>query len=370
MSERRKPPFRADHVGSLLRPARLAEARAAGRAGTMPADEVRAVEDECIRETVAMQEGLGLRAVTDGEFRRDWWHLDFLWGFEGIEPWEALRAQSFSNAEQPPMAKVTGRVRHPRGIFTDAFSFLSDTVSAAKGCVAKQTIPGPSMIHLRPGDEAVEPSVYPEMEGFWSDLVAAYRAEIRSLYNAGCRYLQVDDVSFAYLCDDAMRGNIRKRGDDPDRLAVLYTRLLNEAVRDRPPDMAVTVHTCRGNFKSSWVASGGYGPVAETVLGGLDVDGLFMEFDSDRAGGFEPLEWVPRGRTVVLGLITTKTPELEDVDTVRRRIDEAAKFVPLENLCLSPQCGFSSTHHGNALSEDDQKRKLALVVDIAKKVWG
>ncbi len=366
MATRAKPPFRADHVGSLLRPARLAEARARGKAGEMTAEDVRAVEDDCVADAVALQEGLGLHGVTDGEFRRDWWHLDFLWGFDGVEPWEALRAQSFSNAEQPPMAKVTGKVGHPHGIFTDMFGYLAKATRET----AKQTIPGPAMIHLRPGREAVEQSAYPDMEAFWADWTAAYRAELQALYDAGCRYLQVDDTSFAYLCDETMRASMRARGDDPDVLAALYTRLLNDAVRDRPADMAVTVHTCRGNFKSSWVAQGGYEPVAEAVFGGLDVDGIFMEFDSDRAGGFEPLRFVPDGQIVALGVITTKTPELEDADAVRRRIDEAAQYVPLENLCLSPQCGFSSTHHGNAITEDDQKRKLALVVEIADAVWG
>ncbi|MEK9644125.1 MAG: 5-methyltetrahydropteroyltriglutamate--homocysteine S-methyltransferase [Alphaproteobacteria bacterium] len=366
MTARAKSPFRADHVGSLLRPARLAEARARGKAGEISADAVRAVEDDCVADAVALQEGLGLHGVTDGEFRRDWWHLDFLWGFAGVEPWEALRAQSFSNDEQPPMAKIVGKVGHPHGIFTDMFGYLAKTTRET----AKQTIPGPAMIHLRPGREAVEQSAYPDMDAFWADWTAAYRAEVQSLYDAGCRYLQVDDTSFAYLCDEAMRASMRDRGDDPDDLAALYTSVLNDAIRDRPADMTVTVHTCRGNFKSSWVAQGGYEPVAETVFGGLDVDGIFMEFDSDRAGGFEPLRYVPDGQTVVLGLITTKTPALEDADAVRRRIDEASAYVPLENLCLSPQCGFSSTHHGNAITEDDQKRKLALVVEIADAVWG
>ena len=217
---------------------------------------------------------------------------------------------------------------------------------------------------------AISSAAYPDLDELWRDVGRVYQEEIRELAAAGCTYLQIDDTSFAYLCDDSMRAAMRARGDDPGALAVLYTRVLNDAIRDRPADMAVTVHTCRGNFKSSWVAAGGYEPVAETVLGGLAVDGIFMEFDSDRAGGFEPLRFVPDGRVVVLGLVTTKTPELEDPDDLRRRIDEAAKYVPLENLCLSPQCGFSSTHHGNAITEDDQKRKLALVVETAARVWG
>lgn len=366
MAETMKPPFRADHVGSLLRPARLTEAREKAKSGGMPADEARAVEDECIREAVAMQESIGLQGVTDGEFRRDWWHLDFLWGFDGIEPWEALRSQSFSIGEQPPIAKVTGKVSRRQGIFTDAFAFLHGATTHT----AKQTIPGPAMIHLRPGSEAVDPFAYADLDQFWADLCAAYRAEVDALYDLGCRYLQIDDVSFAYLCDGGMRESIRLRGDDPGELAVLYSRLINDIVLNRPDDLAVATHMCRGNFKSSWVAQGGYEPVAETVFGSLDVDGLFLEYDSDRAGGFEPLRFVPDGKKVVLGLITSKTPELENKDAVKRRIDEAAQYVPLENLCLSPQCGFSSTHHGNELTEDDQKRKLELVVEIAAEVWG
>lgn len=369
MTDRPGPPFRADHVGSLLRPPQLSEARAKAKAGEISWYSAHAVEDACVSDAVALQQGLGLRGITDGEFRRDWWHLDFLWGFAGIEPWTARRAQSFANAEQPPMARVTGRVGPGGGIFAGAFAYLYNATSRNGGRVAKQTIPGPAMIHLRPGDEAVDRGVYPDMAEFWADFTAAYRAEVAALYDAGCRYLQIDDTSFAYLCDDNMRAAMRARGDDPDALAVLYTRVLNDAIRDRPADMAVTVHTCRGNFKSSWVAAGGYEPVAETVLGGLEVDGIFMEFDSDRAGGFEPLRFVPDGRVAVLGLVTTKTPELEDPDDLRRRIDEAAKYVAFENLCLSPQCGFSSTHHGNAITEDDQKRKLALVVETAARVW-
>ena len=366
MNKQKTPPFRADHVGSLLRPTRLSEAREKARTGSMPPEEVRAVEDACIREAVTFQEDLGLESITDGEYRRDYWHLDFQWGFKGIDRWDAVRSQSFSNEEIPPISKVTGRVSHDDGIFVDDFAFLHGLTSRT----AKQTIPGPSMIHLRAGDEVVNRDVYPEIEEFWSDWTAAYRAEIEGFYRQGCRYLQIDDVSFAYLCDDDMRASMRARGDDPDKLAVLYTQLTNDILRDRHEDMTVVVHTCRGNFKSNWVAQGGYEPVAETVLGGLAVDGIFMEFDSERAGGFEPLRHVPDGQTVVLGLITTKTPELETADEVKRRIDEASRYMSLDNLCLSPQCGFSSTHHGNAVTVDDQKRKLSLVLDVAEDVWG
>ncbi len=366
MTKRTRPPFRADHVGSLLRPARLAEIRASAREGKASREEAQAVEDDCIRAAVSMQESIGLEAVTDGEFRRDWWHLDFLWGFEGVERWDAHRSRSFSNDEQPPLAKAVGKVSHGGGIFAGMYAFLDGATSRT----GKQTIPGPAMLHLRAGDEAIDRTAYPDLDAFWADWTAAYRAEVRALYDAGCRYLQIDDVSLSYLCDEGMREAMRARGDDPDGLAVLYTRLINDAVRDRPSDMTVAVHTCRGNYKSSWVAEGGYAPVAESVLGGLEVDGLFMEFDGDRAGGFEPLRHVPGGRVVVLGLITTKTSELESKDDVKRRIEEASAYVEPENVCLSPQCGFSSTWHGNAVTEDDQKRKLALVVEIAEEVWG
>ncbi len=366
MATRQKRPDRADHVGSLLRPVRLAEARAAAKTGKLSMEDAREIENECILEAIALQEEVGLSAITDGEFRRDYWHLDFLWGFEGVEPWEATRSQSFSNSETPPICRVTGPVSNGHGIFTTMYDFLHRSTSRTP----KQTIPGPAMIHLRAGDEAVIGPAYDDMEEFWSDWTKAYHQEIQALYSAGCRYLQIDDVSFAYLCDRNMRDSMRSRGDDPDTLALLYTRLINEAIRDRPADMMVTTHTCRGNFKSSWVAQGGYEPIAETVFGNLEVDGIFMEFDTERAGGFEPLRHVPDGQTVVLGLITTKTPELEDKSEVKRRIDEASRYVDLENLCLSPQCGFSSTHHGNDLTEDDQRRKLSLVVEIAEEVWG
>lgn len=366
MTTRTTPPFRADHVGSLLRPAHLPEARAKAKTGEISAEAAREVEDACIRDAVAMQESVGLQAITDGEFRRDYWHLDFLNGFDGIEMIDQKKERAFSNEEQPPITKATGKVSHGRNIFVDHFAFLRD----ATGRTPKMTIPGPSLLHLRPGADAADRSVYPDLDDFWADVCAAYRAEIAALAEAGCAYLQIDDVSFAYLCDAGMRESFAARGDDPDETCALYVRLINEAVRDRPDGMTVTVHMCRGNFKSSWVAEGGYEPVAEQVLGGLDVDGFFMEYDTGRAGGFEPLCHTAAGKMVVLGLVTSKSPELEAADDLKRRIDEASQFVDADNLCLSPQCGFSSTHHGNALTEDDQKRKLALVVETADAVWG
>ena len=366
MSQRTDPPFRADHVGSLLRPAELADARAKAKAGEIAVEAAREVEDACIRDAVALQESVGLKAITDGEFRRDYWHLDFLTGFDGIGLIEQKKERAFSNEEQPPITRAMAKVRHGRNIFVDHFAFVRD----ATGETPKMTIPGPSLLHLRPGAEAADRSIYPDLDEFWDDVCAGYRAEIAALADAGCTYLQIDDVSFAYLCDAGMRESFAARGDDPDATCALYVRLINEAVRDRPAGMTVTVHMCRGNFKSSWVAEGGYEPVAEQVLGGLDVDGFFMEYDSDRAGGFEPLRHTPKGRSVVLGLVTTKTPELERADDLMRRIDEASQYVDADNLCLSPQCGFSSTHHGNAVTEDDQKAKLALVVETAEAVWG
>ncbi|MFC3228555.1 5-methyltetrahydropteroyltriglutamate--homocysteine S-methyltransferase [Marinibaculum pumilum] len=366
MTARTTPPFRADQVGSLLRPPALAEARAKGKAGELPPDAVRAAEDEAIREVVALQEGIGMQAITDGEFRRDYWHLDFLSAFEGCEIWEARRSQSFSNTEQPPMVKVTGKVSRGAPIFVDHFAFLKSVTTQTP----KITLPGPAMIHLRPGNEAVDPAAYRDMDSFWADLTAAYRKEIADLAAAGCTYLQIDDVSFAYLCDEGMRQMFRDRGDDPDETLKLYVSLINEVLKDRPAGLHVTVHMCRGNFKSAWVAQGGYEPVAAEVLGKMAVDGFFMEYDSERAGGFEPLRHLADGKVVVLGLVSTKTPDLEAESDLKRRIEEATKYVPLERLCLSPQCGFSSTHHGNAVTVDDEKAKLGLVVNTAAEVWG
>jgi 5-methyltetrahydropteroyltriglutamate--homocysteine methyltransferase len=362
-----RPPFRADHVGSLLRPASLTQARAAFKAGTLDAAALRAAEDRCIREVVARQESIGLQGVTDGEFRRDWWHIDFLRGFAGVEAVDDPTTASFQGAdERVPVLNVTGRVARTRPIMVEDFRVLQQSTSR----VAKLTIPAPSMLHLRGGRPAVSREAYPDLGAFWADTAAAYRAEIRDLGAAGCRYLQMDDVSFAYLCDEKIRAGYHARGDDPDRAPRTYVDTINAALRDRPAGMAVTIHTCRGNFKSTWMASGGYEPVAATVFGGLEVDGFFLEYDSERAGGFEPLRFVPRGRKVVLGLVTSKTPALEDKTTLLRRIDEASRHVALEDLCLSPQCGFSSTHHGNSLSEDDQWRKLERIVEVAREVWG
>ena len=367
MSHGSKPPFRADQVGSLLRPVALREGRAKAKQGEIGLEALRAVEDRCIREAVSKQEAVGLSAVTDGEFRRDWWHIDFLRDFNGVTAVIDPASPLFHRADEPvPVLTVTDKLRRSRPVMVEPFKFLASVTERT----AKLCIPSPSMLHMRGGRPAIDRAAYPKLDEFWADAAQAYRDEIRDLAAAGCTYLQLDDVSFAYLCDEKIRDGYRKRGDDPEAAPRTYADTINAALRERPPGMTVTIHTCRGNFKSTWMASGGYEPVAEVVFGGLDVDGYFLEYDTERAGGFEPLRFVPKGKKVVLGLVTSKSPELEDKDTIKRRIAEAAKHMPLEDLCLSPQCGFSSTHHGNKLTEDDQWRKLELVAEVAREVWG
>jgi 5-methyltetrahydropteroyltriglutamate--homocysteine methyltransferase len=360
-------PRRADHVGSLLRPAQLATARQAWKDGELSPDELGAIEDTSIATLAAREEAVGLGAITDGEFRRDWWHLDFLNGFAGMDLAHRPRPADFSGeGDSPPIPVVVGKVRHEQPIFADAFSYLASVTTRTP----KITIPGPGMANLMGGRAVVDAGAYPDMDEFWADLVEAYRAEVAALYAAGCRYLQLDDVSFAYLCDPNFRAQMTARGDDPDELIVRHRDAANAVIADRPADLLVTTHMCRGNFRSRWVASGGYEPIAEVVFGGLDVDAFFLEFDSERAGGFEPLRHLAAGKTAVLGLVTTKSPELESVDELTRRIEEAAAIVPLEQLAISPQCGFSSSHHGNDLTDDDQWRKLELVVSVSEKAWG
>lgn len=359
-------PFRADHVGSLLRPAELADARARFKRGVLSADELRAAEDQAIAEVVRQQQAIGLQGITDGEFRRDWWHLDFLAQLEGVTL-QDNPGPKFSVAgqgEQPPIAAVTGKVACTKPIMAAHFEYLKCVTTGTP----KMTIPSPSMLHLRGGRAAISRVAYPDLEAFWADVAAAYAEAIAHLGAAGCRYLQLDDITFAYLCDPKIRHNCISNGDDPDALPMRYASVINQALRGRPADMRVTIHTCRGNFKSAWVAEGGYDPVVDAMFS-TDVDGYFMEFDSARAGGFEPLRRLPPGKQVVLGLVTTKQGDLESKDELKRRIDEAARIVPLDQLCLSPQCGFSSTHHGNALSVDDQWRKLERVVEVAREVW-
>ena len=367
-----QPPFRADHVGSFLRPAALVEARERFRSGTLDAAGLRAAEDEAIRGVVAMQEELGFEGVTDGEFRRTYFHTDFLLQLDGVE--EAggtqVKFHRHGGAEleyAPPVMRITGPVRHARPIQRADYEFLASAVATG---TPKVTIPSPTMLHFRGGREAIDMAAYPDLDAFYHDLSAAYRAEIASLADAGCRYLQLDDTNLAYLCDDQQRENARRRGLDPDALPRLYARIINDAIRDRPADMRVCVHLCRGNFRSSWAAEGGYEPVAEVLLGELEVDGYFLEYDDPRSGDFAPLRHLPANKTVVLGLVTTKLGELERADDVKRRVDEAARYAPLDQLALSPQCGFSSTVHGNDVSFDQQRAKLELVRDVARDVWG
>lgn len=366
------PPYRADHVGSLLRPPELLRARARFAQGELSAEGLAEVEDEAIRSVVAKQEAIGLGAATDGEFRRSSWHMDFIYELGGIERTEGTIAVDFRNEREtlsftPSGLAVTGRVHLDHPIFAEAFRFLASVVTTA---TPKLTIPSPSMVHYRGGRAAINPQVYPDLEEFWTDLSAAYRAEVAALGELGCTYLQFDDTSLAYLNDPAQRAFIASQGGDPDHQHEIYIDTINAAISDRPSSMAITTHTCRGNYRSSWAAEGGYDFVAEAVFGRLDVDGFFLEYDDARSGGFEPLRFVPKGKRVVLGLVTTKRGQLERKDDLKRRIDEAARFVPLEQLCLSPQCGFSSTVEGNALTIDQQFAKLELVVEVAQDIWG
>jgi len=360
-----KPPFRADQVGSLLRPKALAEARAKFRKNGISSGELKTLEDKCIRDAIRQQEAVGLQSITDGEFRRDWWHLDFMTQLDGVTAIANPGPKFGGTEEQPPIPSVTGKVGCSKPIMVNDFSFLKENTKQT----AKFTIPSPAMLHLRGGRSSISKQVYPDLAEFWADTAAAYRKAIRYLADAGCTYLQLDDVSFSYLCDPKIRETARKNGDDPAKLPRTYADAVSEALKERPAGMTVTMHTCRGNFKSSWVASGGYEPVAEAMFSSA-VDAFFMEFDSERAGGFEPLRYLPKGKKIVLGLITSKSPALEEKDFIKRRIEEACKYVPLENLCLSPQCGFSSTHHGNSLTADEQWRKLGLVVEVSREVWG
>src|SRR6266581_831205 len=370
MAQRTTPPFRADHVGSLLRPAELAEARAKAKRGELSAEQLRAVQDKHIREAVAKQESVGIRAITDGEFRRDWWHIDFLAGFDGVE----LRREGdvyfdtrFKGADpKPPTMFVTGRLRRSKPSMVPHFSFLKSIVK--KG-TAKFTMPSPAMLHAR-GDRASIRKAYPDEAQFWADLTQCYREEIADLYKAGCRYLQIDDTTIAMFGDPKVQEQFTKLGDDPKKDVAVYADAVNAAVRDVPDDMTVAVHTCRGNFKSTWLASGSYDYVAETAFSKLSVDGFFLEFDDERSGGFEPLRYIPKGKKVVLGLVSSKLPQLESKDLLKKRISEASKVVALENLCLSPQCGFSSTHHGNNLTVEQEKAKLRLCIETAQDVWG
>jgi methionine synthase II (cobalamin-independent) len=365
---RTKPPFRADHVGSLLRPAALKAARARHECGEITAAELAAIEDSEIERVVRKQEDVGLRSVTDGEFRRAFWNYDFLGKLNGVEAYLGERKIKFQGPQpKPMMLRVTGKLdgdgSHP---MIEHFKF----VAARAKSTAKMTIPSPSSLHFRYGRDAVPAAIYPSMDDFYRDLGQSYRKVVRAFADAGCRYLQLDEVNFAYLCDPKLRALVAERGDDPQALPHVYAAMINAAVSDAPAGMTTAMHLCRGNFQSTFVASGGYEPVAEILFNAIDIDAYFMEYDSERAGGFEPLRFVPKDKTVVLGLVTSKRGSLEPKDALKRRIEQAAKFIDLEQLCLSPQCGFASTEEGNILTEDEQWAKLRLIVDVADEVWG
>jgi 5-methyltetrahydropteroyltriglutamate--homocysteine methyltransferase len=371
MAARSKPPYRADHVGSLLRPPALLKAREDHAKGRISPAELRRIEDSAIRDAVRLQEEVGLAGVTDGEFRRGSWHMDFLYQIGGVTKVPEnvqvrFRSEAGEVAFTPTGIKVAEKLRLDRCIFADDFVFLKSATKATP----KLTIPSPSMMHYRGGRANIDAKVYPELDAFWADIARVYAKEIAELAKLGCTYLQIDDTTLSYLNDPNQRAYIDSIGGDSSVQHLTYIRTLNAALENRPPGMTVCTHTCRGNFRSSWAASGGYDRIAEAVFGDLDVDGFFLEYDDARSGTFEPLRFVPKGKMVVLGLVTTKKGALENKDDLKRRIDQAAKILPLDQLCLSPQCGFSSTVDGNALSVEEQKAKLRLVVETAREVWG
>jgi 5-methyltetrahydropteroyltriglutamate--homocysteine methyltransferase len=370
MAIRKAPPFRADHVGSFLRSRELLQAREQVQSGAITRTQLREIEDQAIRDIVRFQEDLGLEGITDGEFRRTYFHIDFLEQLQGVETRGGIAASFRGKAGEvnfaPPVMHVTGKMKHVKPIQRDDFNFLKSVTRATP----KVTLPSPTMLHFRGGRAAISKDAYPDLEQFYADVAQCYREELKQLGDAGCTYVQLDDTNLAYLCDPKMREGARSRGDDPDELPRRYARLINTAIADRPAGMVICTHLCRGNFKSAWVAEGSYEPVAEVLFNDLDVDGYFLEYDDERSGDFSPLRFVPKGKTVVLGLVTTKLGELESKDDLKKRIDEAAKYVDLDQLCLSPQCGFSSTVHGNEIAREAQAAKLRLVVDVAREVWG
>ena len=369
-------PFRADHVGSLLRPPELLSAREQHQGGTLSSASLREIEDRCIRDVAKLQEEIGLQGITDGEYRRTIWHADFLRQIEGVSVKEGVAdgagvARKFQSGGQeiersPTRFYTTGRLERSRGIETDNFKYLASVTTRTP----KLCIPSPTILHMRGGRDAVDKQAYPDMDRFYSDLAQVYREEIRALAELGCTYLQLDDPNMAYLCDEKMRESMRRIGEDPNQLPRIYAKLINDCIADRPANMTVCMHICRGNFRSAWAAEGGYDPVAETLFNEFKLDGFFLEYDSPRAGSFSPLRFVPKQKKIVLGLVTTKSGEMETADQLKRRIDEAAQYVPLEQLALSPQCGFSSTVLGNNISVDAEVAKLSLVVRVASEVWG
>jgi len=370
MTKRTKPPFRADHVGSFLRPKELLDARDQLAVGKMSRADLRKVEDAAIRDIVKWQEGLGLDGITDGEFRRTYFHIDFLEQLDGVETHTGF-STSFHTKKgdvgfAPPVLKVTGKVKHAKPIQLEDFKFLKSVTTKTP----KVTIPSPTMLHFRGARAGISQEAYPDLDNFFADVAAAYRDEIKSLGDAGLTYLQLDDTNLAYLCDPKMREAAKQRGLDPDHLPRDYAQLINEAIRDKPKGMTICTHLCRGNFKSAWVEEGGYEPVAEVLFNELNVDGYFLEYDDERSGDFRPLRFLPKGKTMVLGLVTTKLGELESKDSIKRRIEEAAKYAPLDQFCLSPQCGFYSTVHGNEIMREQQAAKMRMIVELAKEVWG
>jgi 5-methyltetrahydropteroyltriglutamate--homocysteine methyltransferase len=370
MSQRSRPPFRADHVGSLIRPSALIEAREEAESGGDRAS-LKHVQEQAIREVVAMQQDIGLRLVTDGEYNRGAWHRDFLLRFDNVRLIPSRITVRFHSAEgtreqAPPSWQVTGRLRRPKPIFVDDFRYLASIARVTP----KITIPSPTIMHFRGGREAIDATAYPDMAGFYADLARVYAEEIADLAAAGCRYLQIDEVNLAYLCDPALRAQVSNIGEDPASLPQTYAKLLNDTIAGKPADMTVCMHLCRGNYAGAWVAEGGYEPVAELLFNAINADGYFLEYDSERAGGFDPLRFLPKGKIAVLGLVTTKSPQLESKDDLKRRIDQAARFAPLEQLALSPQCGFESGIGGNTMTIEQAMAKLRLIVETAQEVWG
>ena len=365
--QRKSPPFRADHVGSLLRSEKLKQARADHTSGKIDAQALHRIEDEEIKTLVAKQEAIGLHSITDGEFRRAFWHFDFLGGLGGVELFESDSGIQFKGVQTKATGvRVVSKLHYTPHVMVEHFNYLKSVTSKTP----KMTIPSPSMLHYRGGRKMINMGVYPDMNDFYHDLGETYAGAVQDFAKAGCRYLQLDDVSFAYLCDPEQRKMLAERGDDPEKQPHIYAGMINHAIKNRPSDMVISMHLCRGNFRSTFIASGGYEPIAELLFNEVNVDAYFMEWDSDRAGGFEPLRFLPKGKHVVLGLVTSKTGVLESRDALLRRIEEASKYAPLDQLCLSPQCGFASTEEGNVLALDEQWAKLEMIVSVAKDVWG
>ena len=372
MSKSAKGPFRADHVGSLLRPAKLQQARVQRLRKNVTAERLREIEDECIREAVKLQQDVGLQGITDGELRRDYWHLDFLTQISGVKfeeghnPLKWHRDDGVQLEWVPPEVKVHARLTRPNPIQVKDFEFLKSVTSKT----AKVCIPSPSMMIVQGGEKVIDRKIYPDPDQFISDLSRVYAFEINDLGKAGCTYLQLDDTFLAFLCDEKIGAAFGRSNEDTKKMARISARLINDAIRNRPSDMAVCVHLCRGNYQSSWLSEGGYDPIAEILLGEIEVDGFFLEYDDERSGGFAPLRFLPKGKKVVLGVVTSKTPQLEAKDALKRRIDEAAKHTPLEQLAISPQCGFGSTAEGNVMTIEQEAAKLRLCVEVATEVWG